>query len=107
MTFKELLSQPLKVIYRHTVVICMVVLIIPVATFYPIDIKNDYSVSKGGHERPAIVAFEDYGRHMVQSDYSMMLKSWARGWVKGPIRPPANIICHRGIQRLRGLALIL
>lgn len=49
MTFKELLSQPLKVIYRHTVVICMVVLIILAATFYPSDMKNDYAISKGGH----------------------------------------------------------
>jgi hypothetical protein len=44
MTFKELLSQPLKVIYHHTVVICMVVLIILAATFYPSDMKNDYAV---------------------------------------------------------------
>ena len=54
MTFKELLSQPLKVIYRHTVVICMVVLIIPAATFYHIDIINDYAVSKVGMSDPRL-----------------------------------------------------
>ena len=64
MTFKELLSQPLKVIYRHTVVISMVVLIILAATFYPSDMKNDYAVSKGGHERPVVFAFENYGLHI-------------------------------------------
>jgi hypothetical protein len=26
--------------------------------------KNNYAVSKGGHERPVVLAFEDYGRHI-------------------------------------------
>ena len=64
MTFRQLLSQPFKVIYRHGVVVCMVVVIILVATVYPSDMENDYAVSKGGHERPVVVAFEDYGRHI-------------------------------------------
>ena len=54
MTFKELLSQPLKVIYRHTVVICMVVLIIPAATFYYIDIKAIMQSQKVGMSDPRL-----------------------------------------------------
>ena len=54
MTFKELLSQPLKVIYRHTVVICMVVLIIPATTFYPIDIKTIMQFQKVGMSDPRL-----------------------------------------------------
>ena len=52
MTFRELLSQPFKVIYRHGVVVWMMVVIILAATVYPSDMENDYAVSKGGHQRP-------------------------------------------------------
>ena len=42
----------------------MVLLSILAATLCPSDMKNDYAVSKGGHERLVVLAFEDYGRHI-------------------------------------------
>jgi len=102
MTFKELLFQPLKVIYRHTVVICMVVLIILAATFYPSDMKNDYAISKGGHERPAIVAFEDYGRHintLLPFVLALVLKD-KEGWKQLGMITVAGILASHGPKRL-------
>ena len=64
MTFMDILTQPLRIFYRHTVLTIMMVTIIVLASIYPSDLENHYAVSKGGHDMPFIVAVEDYGRHI-------------------------------------------
>ena len=54
MTFKELLSQPLKVIYRHSVVVCMVLLSILAATLCLSDIKAIMQSQKVGMSDPRL-----------------------------------------------------
>ena len=64
MTFMDILTQPLRVFYRHSVLVFMMLLIIVSASLYPSDLENDYAVSKGGQDMPFVVAVEDYGRHI-------------------------------------------
>jgi CDP-diacylglycerol--serine O-phosphatidyltransferase len=64
MTFMDILTQPLRVFYRHSVLVFMMLLIIVSASLYPSDLENDYTVSKGGRDMPFVVAVEDYGRHI-------------------------------------------
>ena len=102
MTFRELLSQPFKVICRHGVVVCMVVVIILAATVYPSDMENDYAVSKGGHERPVVVAFEDYGRHintLLPFVLALVLKD-KEGWKQLGMITVLGILASHGPKRL-------
>ena len=102
MTFRELLSQPFKVIYRHGIVVCMVVVIILAATVYPSDMENDYAVSKGGHERPVVVAFEDYGRHintLLPFVLALVLKD-KEGWKQLGMITVVGILTSHGPKRL-------
>ena len=64
MTFINILTQPIKIFYRHTILVVMMFLIITAASIYPSDLENDYAVSRGGHEMPFVVATESYGRHI-------------------------------------------
>ena len=64
MTFINILTQPIRTFYRHTILVVMMFLIITVASIYPSDFENDYAVSRGGHEMPFVVATEGYGRHI-------------------------------------------
>ena len=102
MTFRELLSQPFVVIYRHGVVVCMVVVIILAATFYPSDMENDYAVSNFGHERPVVVAFEDYGRHintLLPFVLALVLKD-KEGWKQLGMITVVGILASHGPKRL-------
>ena len=102
MTFRELLSQPFKVMYRHVVVVCMVVVIILAATVYPSDMENDYAVSKGGHERLVVVAFEDYGRHintLLPFVLALVLKD-KEGWKQLGMITVVGILASHGPKRL-------
>ena len=102
MTFRELLSQPFKVIYRHGVVVCMMVVIILAATVYPSDMENDYAVSKGGHERPVVVVFEDYGRHintLLPFVLALILKD-KEGWKQLGMITVVGILASHGPKRL-------
>ena len=64
MTFINILTQPIRIFYRHTILVVMMFLIITAASIYPSDLENDYAVSRGGHEMPFVVATESYGRHI-------------------------------------------
>ena len=64
MIFMDMLTQPLRVFCRHSVLVFMMLLIIVSASLYPSDLENDYAVSKGGQDIPFVVAVEDYGRHI-------------------------------------------
>jgi len=64
MIFMDILTQPLRVFRRHSVLVFMMLLIIVSASLYPSDLENDYAVSKGGQDIPFVVAVEDYGRHI-------------------------------------------
>ena len=64
MTFINILTEPIRNFYRHTIIITMMFLVIIVASIYPSDLENDYAVSRGGHEMPFVAATESYGRHI-------------------------------------------
>ena len=64
MSFINILTQPIRTFYRHTILVVMMFLIITAASIYPSDLENDYAVSRGGHEMPFVVATESYGRHI-------------------------------------------
>ena len=64
MTFINILTQPIRIFYRHTILVVMMFLIITAASIYPSDLENDYAVSRGGHEMSFVVATESYGRHI-------------------------------------------
>ena len=102
MTFRELLSQQFKVIYRHGVVVWMMVVIILAATVYPSDMENDYAVSKGGYERPVVVAFEDYGRHintLLPFVLALVLKD-KEGWKQLGMITVVGILASHGPKGL-------
>ena len=63
-TFINILTQPIRTFYRHTILVVMMFLIITIASIYPSDLENDYAVSRGGHKMPFVVATESYGRHI-------------------------------------------
>jgi lipid A 1-phosphatase len=88
--------------YRHGVVVCMVVVIILAATVYPSDMENDYAVSRGGHERPVVVAFEDYGRHintLLPFVLALVLKD-KEGWKQLGMITVVGILASHGPKRL-------
>ena len=61
MIFMDILTQPLRVFRRHSVLVFMMLLIIGSASLYPSDLENDYAVSKGGQDIPFVVAVEVLG----------------------------------------------
>ena len=59
MAFIYIIRQPIRVFYKHTVLVMMMLLVIILASIYPSDLENDYAASKGGHDMPFVVATEN------------------------------------------------
>ena len=102
MTFINILTQPIRTFYRHTILVVMMFLIITVASIYPSDLENDYAVSRGGHEMPFVVGTENYGRHIntvLPFALALMLKD-KEGLKQLGFITVAGIIASHGPKRL-------
>ena len=102
MAFINIIWQPIRVFYRHTVLLTMMLLVIILASIYPSDLENDYAVSRGGHDMPFVVATENYGRHintLLPFALALMLRD-KEGLKQLGVITVAGILASHGPKRL-------
>lgn len=102
MNILQILCQPLKIIKQHTTAVFLVVLVLISSTFYPSDMENDYSVSRGGKSSKLVMFTEDYGRHintLLPFATIVVLRDWT-GLKQIAVVTVAGIVASHGPKRL-------
>lgn len=60
----EILKRPIHTFRRHKTAVSMALLIIVSAALYPSDMKNDYSIPRGGESSFVVMLTDKYARHL-------------------------------------------
>lgn len=98
----QILRQPLIVLKQHTMAVFLAFLVIVSSTVYPSDMKNDYSVSRGGQSSKLVMFTEEYGRHintLLPFATIVVLRDWT-GLKQIAVVTVAGIVASHGPKRL-------
>ena len=102
MNIMQILRQPLIVLKQHTMAVFLAFLVIVSSTVYPSDMKNDYSVSRGGQSSKLVMFTEEYGRHintLLPFATIVVLRDWT-GLKQIAVVTVAGIVASHGPKRL-------